>query len=64
MKALAGSRLSDSTGIQLARRLVADAFVLCFSERFNDQESVMSTDVDRFESNALDSESHTTEMKE
>ena len=30
------------------RRLVADAFV-----RFNDRESVVSTDVDRFESEAL-----------
>ena len=53
MKALAGSRMSDSVGIQLAGRLVADAFVLFFPERFKDRESVMSTDVDRFKSGAL-----------
>ena len=53
MKALAGNRTIDPNGIQLARRLAADAFLLCFSRRFNDWQSFVSIDVDRFESGAL-----------
>jgi len=46
MKVSAASRMINSTGIHPARRLGADAFVLCFFARFSDGESVVSADVD------------------